>query len=368
MTVATIALLVGGLIALVAGGELLVRGASRLAAAVGVSPLVVGLTVVAFGTSAPELAVSVQAGLAGNADIAVANVVGSNIFNILLTGGLCAVVAPLLVDQQLVRLDVPIMIGVSILAYVMSLDGLISTLDGVVLFAGIVGYTIFGIRESRRENKAVQEEYAQEFGPRDGRDRRALVLNSALVVGGLVVLVLGADWLVEGATTLARALGVSDVVIGLTIIAGGTSLPEVATSLVATWRGERDIAIGNLVGSNLFNLMSILGLSSIVLPRGLNVDPQLLQVDMLIMVGVAIACLPIFFKGSIARWEGVLFLGSYILYTVFLVLQATNSPALPGLLRAMLQFGLPALTIAVLGAGWQALLQSRNRSAERTAV
>lgn len=354
-------LLVGGFVGLVLGGELLVRGAARLAAAVGISPLVIGLTVVAFGTSAPELAVSIQAGLSGSADIAVANVIGSNIFNILFTAGLCAAWVPLLVAQQLVRLDVPIMIGTSILAFVLALDGRISMLDGSLLFAGIIGYTIFGIRESRKETADVQAEYAQEYGSRGVLRRRRLdlALQVGFIVLGLIVLVLGSRWLVSGASQLARMLGVSDVVIGLTIVALGTSLPEVATALIATARKERDIAIGNVVGSNLFNLMSILGLASIVTPGGLPVAPSLLRVEFLLMVGVAIACLPIFFKGSIARWEGVLFLASYLLYLVYLVLDGTGSPVLETYVGIMLRFGLPLLTVIILMAGWQALLGAR---------
>lgn len=354
--------LLGGLVALVVGGELLVRGASRLAAAVGISPLVIGLTVVAFGTSAPELAVSVQAGLSGNANIAVANVVGSNIFNILFTVGLCAMLAPLVVAQQLVRLDVPIMIGTSILAFVLALDGRITLLDGVLLFAGIVAYTIFGIRESRKETAEVRAEYAQEYSAREEpvtRHALSLLLQLTFIGVGLLVLVLGSRWLVAGASELARALGVSDVIIGLTIIALGTSLPEVATAVVATVRNERDIAIGNVVGSNLFNLMAIMGLASIATPGGLVVAPSLLSIDFLVMIGVAIACLPIFFKGTIARWEGLLFFISYALYTVYLILSGMESPAQATFTGAMLGFGLPLITVIILMAGWQALLGAR---------
>lgn len=356
-----IGLIAGGLVLLTVGGDLLVRGASRLAALVGISPLVVGLTVVAFGTSAPELAVSVQAGLSGQNEIAVANVVGSNIFNILFILGLCALVLPLQVAQQLVRLDVPLMIGVSIVAFVMALDGRITWLDGLVLFSGIVGYTLWGIRQSRQETAEVQAEYQQEFGepttPAAAR-WRVLGLSVLLVAAGLVLLVLGARWLVDGAISLARTLGVSEVVIGLTIVAAGTSLPEVATSLVATVRRERDIAIGNVVGSNLFNLLSILGIASLVTPSGLQVGASLMGTDMLVMIGAAVACLPIFFKGTIARWEGLLFLVCYTLYTVYLVLSGVASPQLAGFQAALLAYGLPAIAIILLMAGWRALVAS----------
>ncbi|MFC1464575.1 MAG: calcium/sodium antiporter, partial [Candidatus Brachytrichaceae bacterium NZ_4S206] len=297
MNILTLILFVAGLALLVIGAESLVRGASRLAAAIGISPLVIGLTVVAFGTSAPEMAVSSVSALNGAADIAVGNVVGSNIFNILLILGLSALVAPLVVSQQLVRLDVPLMIGASALALLFALDGSVGRLEGVVLFAGVIAYTAFLIIQSRREsNKTVQQEYEQEFRAGPGGPART-ALNLVLIVAGLGMLVLGSRWLVDGAIAVARALGVDEVVIGLTIVAGGTSLPEVATSVMASIRGERDIAVGNAVGSNLFNLLSVLGLTAMVAPAGVAVAPSVLAFDMPVMLVVAIACLPIFFTG-----------------------------------------------------------------------
>ncbi len=356
-----IGLIAGGLVLLTAGGDLLVRGASHLAALVGISPLVIGLTVVAFGTSAPELAVSVQAGLAGQNEIAVANIVGSNIFNILFILGLCAMILPLQVDQQLVRLDVPLMIGVSIVAFTMALDGRITWLDGLALFSGIMGYTIWGIRQSRQETADVLAEYQREYGaesPPTAPSGRVLGLHLLLIVAGLTLLVLGSRLLVNGAITLALALGVSEVVIGLTIVAAGTSLPEVATSLVATIRHERDIAIGNVVGSNLFNLLSILGIAGLVTPNGLQVSASLITIDMLVMIGAAVACLPIFFKGTIGRWEGALFFVCYVLYTVYLVLNAVASPRLESFQTVLLTYGLPVIGIVILMAGWRALVAS----------
>lgn len=346
----TLVLFVIGLAMLIVGAEALVRGASRLAAAVGVSPLVIGLTVVAFGTSAPELAVSVASSLSGQSDLAIGNVVGSNIFNILLILGLSALVAPLVVSQQLVRLDVPLMIVVSALVFLFALDGSVGRLEGVVLFAGVVAYTAFLIIQSRREsNKAVQQEYEQEFRARPGGPAQ-IALNLAFIVAGLAMLVVGSRWLVDGAVAMARLLGVDEVVIGLTIVAGGTSLPEVATSVMASIRGERDIAVGNAVGSNIFNLLSVLGLAAIVAPAGVVVDPSVLAFDMPVMLVVAIACLPIFFTGyTIARWEGLVFLGYYVAYTVYLILNATQDPLLPAFGAAMLIFALPitVLTLAV---------------------
>ena len=350
MNPTTIALLIAGLVFLAAGAELLVRGAARLAAAAGISPLVIGLTVVAYGTSTPELAVSLQAGLAGKADIAVANVVGSNIFNVLCTLGLCSVLLPLAVAQQLVRLDVPIMIGASVLVLALALDGRLGPADGAMLAAGLGLYTVWAIRKSRGETAGVRAEYEHAFGERSGGGGAAVHL--LLVAGGLALLVLGSRWFVHGAGAVARALGLSEVVIGLTIVAAGTSLPEVATSIVATLRKEPDLAIGNIVGSNVYNLLAILGLSSLVTPGGLAVAPSIINFDMLFMVGVAVACLPIFFTGScIARWEGALFLGCYVAYAAYLILNATQHDALPLFSTVMLEFVAPliAVTLAVLG-------------------
>ncbi len=353
-------MLAAGLVLLVAGGELLVRGASKLAVIAGISPLVIGLTVVAFGTSAPEMAVSIQAGLAGQSDIAVANVVGSNIFNVLFVLGLCAMILPLVVAQQLVRKDVPLMIGLSLLVLVFALDAKLVWWEGALLFAGLIAYTSWAIISSRSETKAVQEEYAQEFGEKPGTPHSALsvLINLGLIVGGLAVLVLGARWLIDSAVVIAQTLGVSDVIIGLTIIAAGTSLPEVATSLIATFKGERDIAIGNVVGSNIFNLMGILGLSAIVTPGGLQVAPSMIAFDIPVMIAVAVACLPIFFTGySIARWEGIVFFFSYVAYTAYLVFQATQHDALPLFSSVMVYAVLPliALTLAVVSwREWQA--------------
>lgn len=343
-----------GLLALIAGGELLVRGASALAALLGLSPLVIGLTVVAFGTSAPELAVSVQAGLAGAADIAVGNVVGSNIFNVLFILGISALIAPLLVNAQIVRREVPIMIGVSVALLLLSLDGTIGLVDGLLLTTFMVGYTAWSIIASRRETAAIQSEYAQEYSsdrlaPR--RDMRTVIVNVSLIAAGLALLVIGADWLIGSAVSIASALGVSNTIIGLTIVAAGTSLPEVVTSIVATLKKERDIAIGNVVGSNIFNIAGILGLSSIITPGGMSVAPGMLNFDMPVMIAVAVATLPIFWTGmAIARWEGFVFIGYYIAYTTYLILGAVQHDALPFFSTAMGAFVLPltAVTIAVI--------------------
>lgn len=347
----TLILFLCGLGFLIVGAELLVRGASRLAAAIGVSPLVIGLTVVAYGTSSPELAVSVHSAFAGQADIALGNVIGSNIFNVLLILGVSALVTPLLVAQQLVWLDVPIMIGVSLVTFFFALDGVIGRFDGAVLFCGAIAYTAFLIRQSRKEGEEIRDEYAQEFGAPGSQTPGAIVLQLGFIIVGLALLVLGSRWLVNGAVEAARWFGVSELVIGLTIIAAGTSLPEVATSVLASIRGERDIAVGNVVGSNIFNLLAVLGLTSLLAPGGVNVAPAVLNFDLPVMIVVAVACLPIFFTGHvIARWEGALFFGYYLAYTLYLILAAAEHDALPRFSLLMLNFALPltGLTLALV--------------------
>ena len=346
MSIEAILFLSGGLVLLTAGAEFLVRGASRLAAVAGIPPLVIGLTVVAYGTSAPETAVSVGSAFSGQTDIALGNVVGSNIFNVLFILGICALILPLSVAQQLIWLDVPLMIGASLLLLVMALDGEIGRLDGIILFAGAICYTIFAIKQGRRENAEVKNEYAREFAKKD--KGRSWPLQLLLIAFGLAMLVIGSRWLVAGAVAAATSFGVSELVIGLTIIAAGTSLPEVATSIIASIRGERDIAVGNVIGSNIFNILVVLGLSSVVSPGGISVAPAAVTFDIPVMIAVALACAPIFFTGhTIARWEGCIFLLYYIAYTGYLVLKAAAHDSLPAFSAVMLEFVLP-LTLLTL--------------------
>jgi cation:H+ antiporter len=342
-------LFVGGLIALVAGAELLVRGASKLALSWGISPLVVGLTVVSFGTSAPELAVSVGAALEGTSDIAVGNVVGSNIFNVLFILGLSAVIVPLVVNAQIIRQEVPIMIGASLLLPVLALnDRRISPLDGALLTGLLIAYTVFLVLQSRRESKLTQDEYAEAAGRSSRWDSHWLV-QVGLVAAGLALLVLGSNGLVTAATAFAKALGVSDLVIALTIVAAGTSMPEVATSVMAAVRGERDIAVGNVVGSSTFNILGCLGITSMVATGGLPVPAAALNFDIWVMLAVAVACLPIFITGhEIARWEGAVFLAYYAAYTVYLVLAAQSHAALPAFSNVMLSFALPITVVTLI--------------------
>lgn len=336
-----------GLVTLVIGAEALVRGASRLAVSFGVSPLVVGLTVVAFGTSAPEMAVSVGSALNGNPDLAIGNVVGSNIANVLLILGIAAIIAPLLVAEQIIRQEIPIMIGASALLVVMALDGDLSRLEAATLFALVVGYTVFLVMQSRRASKAVQDEFETEI-PVSAWDRHWSV-QLLLVAAGLAMLVVGAGWLVDAAVSFARAFGVSDLVIGLTIVAVGTSMPEIATSIVAAMRGQRDIAVGNVVGSNVFNIFAVLGVTGLVSTGGLPVSEAARNFDLWVMLAVAFACLPILITGrEIARWEGGLFLGYYAAYATWLVLQAQTHEALPTFSGVMLGYVMPLTVITLV--------------------
>jgi cation:H+ antiporter len=347
-----------GLALLVIGAEALVRGASRLAGAFGIPPLIVGLTVVAFGTSSPELAVSVEAALSGNAGIAIGNVIGSNIFNVLFILGVSALIVPLAVSAQLIRLDVPLMVALSVLVLLLALDDRLGWMDGLVLVLGLVAYVAFLIREGRREGASAgmddlgTEETGRTFGT---------VGNLALIAGGLGLLVLGSHWLVDAAVAIAGRLGVSDLVVGLTIVAAGTSMPEVVTSLVAAVRGERDIAVGNVVGSNIFNIMGVLGIASLVAPGGIPVSPAVIGFDIPVMIAVALACLPIFFAGgSIGRWKGALLLGYYLAYTAYLVLAASDHDALGRFSAVMVYFVLP-LTVVTLVAVSVREVQRRAR-------
>lgn len=343
-------MLVVSIVVLTVGAEFLVRGSSRLAIAMGISPLVVGLTVVAYGTSAPELVVSVQASLAGQPDVAVGNVVGSNIFNVLLILGLSAMIVPLRVSQQLIRVDVPLMVCLSILVVVLALDGSIGRLDGLLLVVGLVSYSLLAIVSSRREQAGIQAQYEAEFGiGKKVKGRGKVVVNLLLVAAGLGLLVLGSQWFVDSAIVIARRLGVSELVIGLTIVAVGTSMPELATSIMAAIRGERDIAVGNVVGSNIFNILGVLGISSIFSADRVRVSEAALQLDIPVMVAVAVACLPVFCVGhSISRWNGVMFFAYYCAYTASFVI----AEAVPHFHRTfafvMLGFVVPLTVITLL--------------------
>jgi cation:H+ antiporter len=345
---------IGGLIGLILGAQILVKGASNLAMSMGVSPLVVGLTIVAFGTSSPEIAVSVSAAISGTTDIGVGNVVGSNIFNVLFILGISAIVAPLVVQIQLIRQEVPLMIGFSLLLILLSLDGLLGRSDSVILVTLLITYTAFLLIQSRRQNLSSVKSVSDPKGPSTPRPVDHWAAQVLFVAIGLVFLVVGSGWLVSSASSFARALGISDVVIGLTIVAAGTSMPEVATSLVAALKGERDIAVGNVIGSNIFNILACLGISGLVASGGLPIPPSIMAFDFWVMLAVALACLPIFISGrEIARWEGIVLLGYYIAYTSYLVLAAQDHDALPVFSMVMLIFVLPLTAVALIASFWR---------------
>jgi cation:H+ antiporter len=336
-----------GLAALVAGAESLVRGASKIALSLGISPLVVGLTIVALGTSSPEVAVSVGAVMNGSTDIAVGNVVGSNVFNVLFILGISALVTPLVVHSQIIRQEVPIMIGASVLLAVMAIDGSLGRLESALLLSLLAAYVVFLVRQSRAETAEVRDEFEGRVRPAAGWDSHWSV-QLLLMLAGLGLLVLGSGWLVDSAVAFARALGVSDLVIGLTIIAAGTSMPEVATSVMAAVRGQRDIAVGNVIGSNTFNILGCLGLSGVVSSVGLKIAPAVLNFDLWVMVAVAIACLPVFMFGrQIGRRRGLMFLAYYVAYVAYLILGAQDHDALDEYSAIMLGFVLP-ITIVTL--------------------
>jgi cation:H+ antiporter len=340
-----------GLVFLVGGADLLVRGASSLAQRFGVSALVVGLTVVAFGTSAPELAVSLQGAVGGRGDIALGNVLGSNLFNILMILGLSALFAPLVVAQQLVHKEVPLMIGATVVVLLMALDGQLAAWEGIVLFGSFGFYTLYTIRQSRKTSAPVEQEYEEEFGREPKPGAAAIALEVGLVVVGLALLVLGSQWFVGTAVGLAKLFEVSDLVISLTIVAAGTSLPELATSVMASLRGERDIAVGNVVGSNLFNLLSVLALTTIFSPEPIAVSPGVLAFDLPLVLVASLACLPVFFSGHVIdRWEGAVFVAYYVAYTSYLVLAATEHAALDFFSLAVMGFLVPitVITLAVI--------------------
>ncbi len=350
---------------------MLVRGAAGLAARIGMSPLVVGLTVVAFATSAPELAVTLGAVLGGEPDLAVGNVVGSNIANVLMILGTSALILPLLVKVQLVRVDIPFMTAFSVLFFLLASDGGLSRVDGLILFVLLILYLSVAIILSRREGHGddlhgpgasiatasagrvgrtvgtdadTMTQAAEEVDVRNGSIGRDLVF----LLIGVALLIVGANTLVSGATGIATAFGVSELIVGLTVVAIGTSLPELATSIVAVRRGQRDLAVGNVVGSNIFNIGAVAGLAGIISPAGLPVPESALALDIPLMIAAAVVLLPLAFTGSvIRRWEGAVLLGLYIFYLIYTVLSAAERPILHGFTTVMAWFVTPLLFLTL---------------------
>lgn len=323
MTLDPVIVFLGGLVVIIVGAEMLLRSASRLAVALGISPIVIGLTIVSVGTSAPELAVGITAGLEGKGPLAVGNIAGTNIVNILLILGLSALMRPLPTRLLSTRLDVPVMIASALALIVVSWDGLLSQMEGVLLMLAAVIYTVAVVQLSRLEPPLMQQEFKDEFSeppaPQQTSNQRK-AWNAVLLIVGMALTVLGAELLVSGAVDLAKAFGVSDAFIGLTIVAIGTSAPELVTTLIATWKNERDVAIGNLIGSSVYNILFILGLSCAVVPGGIDVSQDVLWIDMPVAAAVAIVCLPVFKSDQlVSRREGAFFVVAYLLYLTMLV-------------------------------------------------
>lgn len=360
----TVVFFVVGVAALVSGAEALVRGAARLAARTGLSPVVIGLTVVAFGTSAPELAVSLGAAIRDETDLAVGNVVGSNIANVLLVLGLSAVVGGgLVVAQRIVRIDVPIMVVLSIAVFALGVDGELNRWEGIAFVVALIGYVSWTVISTRRADEPdVAEEYDEALSA-ETLEESSPIADVGFVLAGLVLLVLGSSSLVEAATDIAASLGVSELVIGLTVVAVGTSLPEIATSVLAAARGQRDLAVGNAVGSNLFNILAVLGITAAVSPSSIPISDGAISLDIPVMIAVAIACLPIFWNGySLLRWEGWIFLAYYAAYIGWLVIDSGDHGIREQYAVAVLGFLVPltVLTFVVIAA--------RDRRAGRSLV
>jgi cation:H+ antiporter len=350
-------LIIGGLVLLVAGGEAVVRGATAFAAGARIPPVIIGLTVVAFGTSAPELAVAVGAAVRGEPDFVIGNVIGSNIYNVLLVLGLSAIVVPLIVHRKLVRWDVPVMIVASVALFVLGGDGVLNRLDALLLLAGLAAYLTFAVVEARREraDDIEADDFVREFHER-GLTVRDVAVNGAFLLGGIGLLMVGANLLVDGAVDVAETLGFSRLVIGLTVVALGTSMPELATSVVAAFRGERDLAVGNIVGSNIMNILAVTGLTGIIAPDGVAVAAAAISFDLPVMIAVAIACLPIFFTGHvIVRWEGMVFVGYAVAYTAYLVLDAVGHSAAGPLSLVMMAFVIPITLLTFVIVTWRAV-------------
>ena len=348
--------LVGGLILLIIGAEILVRAAVRLAASLKVRPLIIGLSIVAFGSSAPQMTVSLQATLAGNTDIAVGSVIGSSIFNILVTLGLSALIIPLRVSRQLVRVDIPVMIVAGLLVFILAANEMLTPFDGAVLLVALLAYIgvlHYQTRHSRRPRTL------------DTVAKAPWLSSVLLMLGGLLVLVLAGHLLLGAAVEVAGDLGLSERVIGLTLIGVGTSLPCLATSLIAALRGEREIAVGNVIGSNLFNLLGVLGFTALVAPTPLSVSPNALDFDLPVMLGAIILCLPVFYTGyRVTRIEGLVLLGLYLAYGLHVMAFTTGMPLANKLEQLMLYYVLPALGALLLFTSLRAWHRQHKRESQ----
>jgi cation:H+ antiporter len=313
-----------GLVVLVLGADFILRGATRIAAMSGVRPIIIGLTIVSVGTSLPELAVGITAVSEGRGSLAVGNIAGTNILNILFILGLSAAIRPLPLQLMSLRLDVPVMMVSSVVIFLMALDGVLSQLEGGILVLSALVYTVALVRLSKKESAVMRREFAEEFSKEVLLEKPGLLAgigSALLLVAGMGLTILGAEFLVKGSVSIASSMGVSDAVIGLTIVAIGTSAPELVTTMVATVKDDRDVAIGNLIGSSISNILVILGVTCLVAPDGVEVTGDVLWFDLPLAAAVAIACYPVFRSDRmVSRPEGLIFVSLYLVYMVVLIL------------------------------------------------
>lgn len=312
-----------GLVVITVGAEILLKGASKIATLLNIRPIVIGLTVVSIGTSLPELAVGLAALGEGAGDIAIGNIAGTNIVNILFVLGLSAAIRPLPLQMKSIKTELYAMVFAAVLLLLLSLDGRLNLWDGILmLFLGIC-YLALIVKTSKKESIKVQKDFQEEFEPStkaEKSDYKVWSWNLMFLFCGIVATIYGAEKLVDGAVSMARHFGMSDAVIGLTIIAIGTSAPELATTIVGTIRNERDVAVGNLLGSNIINIFIILGIITIFTPNGVNVSNDILWFDLPLAALVAIACYPVFKSDQmISRKEGIAFFCLYLVYLFYLL-------------------------------------------------
>ena len=311
-------LLVVGLVVLILGADLLVRGASRVALRFKISPLVVGVTVVAFGTSTPELLISIQAALAGSPDITMGNVVGSNICNLALVLGVTALITPIPVASDSIRIDWPMTMGSSLLLYFLVREGVVNDYDGLFFIVLLVVYLVFIIRRSRKKNLNALD-LGIDIEVPNAASRKNLIKDILLIFVGGAGLYFGSDWFVNSAREMAIYMGVSERIVGVTVVAIGTSLPELVTSVVAAFKKETDLAIGNLLGSNIFNILSILGITSLI--SEIEVSQIMINSDMIWMLALTLVLLPMMvLNKKIDRYEGLILIGTYVFYTINVIM------------------------------------------------
>lgn len=344
----TIVLFIAGLLALIAGAELFLKAVDHFGLKWGISPLIMGLTVVAFATGAPELAISIKAAASGNADLVLGNIIGSNIANILLILGITSLIAPLNITKRVIKIDVPIVIAASVLLFVIAMDGALTTLDGVILIAGFIAYSVFTYFQIQKgkEEEGIDEVFQYEKSLDElSQGAYFYIKNGGFLLVGLGLIVLGSNWMVNSAVSIAKVLGISELVIGLTIVSIGTSLPEVATSLASARKGNADIAVANVLGSNLYNILLTLGLTLIIAPNILTVSTDAINLDLPFMVAVSIVCIPIFIAGfNLTRLDGSFFLIYYATYLTYLVLKSFGS-VYAGYIETGMTFAVIPITI-----------------------